>query len=270
MSHDAGLLLLFRGVRKKFAPQTGTVIFRMQAISGLPHRIRAVIFDVDGTLLDSMPMWNSITYDYAALKGVAAPPGLSKTLNSLCLEQCAAYYRDVLGVSGTIETIMAEIVDQARERYRTVVPEIPGAAAFTAALKSRGIHTAIATASDIRSLWPALERLSIAPNIDIAESCTTIGKSKESPDIYLKCASDFGASPAECVVFEDALYAMESAKVAGCQAYSTRPTPPRSAQSSLRCATAAFRTTPGCSASCCRRRTGTARKLWGFGGGIYV
>lgn len=215
MSHDAGLLLLFRGVRKKSAPQTGTVIFRMQAISGLPHRIRAVIFDVDGTLLDSMPMWNSITYDYAALKGVAAPPGLSKTLNSLCLEQCAAYYRDMLGVPGTIEAIMAEIVDQARERYRTVVPEIPGAAAFTAALKSRGIHTAIATASDIRSLWPALERLSIAPNIDMAESCTTIGKSKESPDIYLKCASDFGASPAECVVFEDALYAVRTAKEAG-------------------------------------------------------
>lgn len=71
MSHDAGLCFYFAAVGKS-APQTGTVIFRMQAISGLPHRIRAVIFDVDGTLLDSMPMWNSITYDYAALKG--SPP----------------------------------------------------------------------------------------------------------------------------------------------------------------------------------------------------
>ena len=103
-------------------------------------------------------MWNSITYDYAALKGVDAPPGLSKTLNSLCLEQCAAYYRDVLGVSGTIEAIMAEIVDQARERVPHGGAGDPRRRGLHAALKSRGIHTAVATASDIRSLWPALER----------------------------------------------------------------------------------------------------------------
>lgn len=187
----------------------------MQTIPGIPRKIRAVIFDADGTLVDSMPMWNGITYEYAQFKGVYAPPGLSKTLNALCLEQCAAYYRDVLGVSGTVDSIMAEIVDLAKERYRTSVPEIAGAADFAAALKSRGIHTAVATASDLETLWPALERLSIAPNIDVAESCTTIGKSKEWPDIYLKCAADFGAAPEECVVFEDALYAVRTAKKAG-------------------------------------------------------
>lgn len=187
----------------------------IQSIPGIPHKIRAVIFDADGTLVDSMPMWNSITYEYAALKGVYAPPGLSKTLNAMCLEQCAAYYRDVLGVPGTLSAITAEIVEMAREKYRTAVPEIPGAAEFAAALRARGIHTAVATASDLKTLWPALERLSIAPGIEAAESCTTVGKSKESPDIYLKCAVDFGASPAECVVFEDALYAVRTAKKAG-------------------------------------------------------
>ena len=187
----------------------------MEDLFRMPHRIRAAIFDVDGTLLNSMPMWNRITYDYADFKGVDAPPGLSKKLNELCLEQCAAYYRDVLGVEGTIDTIVAEIVGMAQERYRTSVPEIPGAAEFLHTLHTRGIHTAVATASDLDSLRPAFARLNMASYIDTMESCTTIGKSKESPDIYLKCAADFGARPEECVVFEDALYAVRTAKKAG-------------------------------------------------------
>lgn len=187
----------------------------MQNFKESIHRIRAAIFDVDGTLLNSMPMWNNITYDYAASKGVYAPPGLSKIMNQLCLEQCAEYYKENLGVTGTIEEIVAEVVEMSKEKYRDEVPEIEGAAAFLQALKARNIHTALATASDIQTLWPALERLHMADYLDMAESCTTIGKSKESPDIYLKCAADFGAKPEECVVFEDALYAVRTAKKAG-------------------------------------------------------
>lgn len=187
----------------------------MEDLNESLHRIRAVIFDADGTLVDSMPMWNRITYDYAEFKGVYAPPGLSKIMNEMCLEQCAAYYRDNLGVSGSIEGIVAEIVSMAAEKYRTTVPEIEGAAAFVRALRTRSIHTALATASDLHTLLPALERLGIAENLEAAESCTTIGKSKEWPDIYIKCAADFGAKPEECVVFEDALYAVRTAKKAG-------------------------------------------------------
>ena len=179
------------------------------------HRIKAVIFDADGTLVDSMPMWNRITYDYADYKGIYAPPGLSRIMNDMCLEQCAAYYQEKLGVKGTQEEIMAEIVSMAAEKYRTTVPEIENAAEFLRTLKKRGIHTALATASDLSTLMPALERLGMAEHIDVTESCTTIGKSKEHPDIYLKCAADFGAEPQDCVVFEDALYAVRTAKKAG-------------------------------------------------------
>ena len=95
------------------------------------------------------------------------------------------------------------------------MPEITGAAAFLKALSERHIPAAVATASDIASLRPAVDRLDMSPYISVIESCTTIGKSKEHPDIYLKCAADLKAAPHETVVFEDALYAAKTAKAAG-------------------------------------------------------
>ena len=187
----------------------------MKTLLGLNPCIRAAIFDADGTLVDSMPMWNRITYDYADFKGIYAPPGLSKIMNEMCLEQCAVYYKEKLGAAGTVEEIMAEIIGMAAEKYRLAVPQIESASDFLCMLKRENIRTALATASDLSTLTPALQRLGMLENLDILESCTTIGKSKEYPDIYLKCAAALGVSPEECAVFEDALYAVRTAQKAG-------------------------------------------------------
>ena len=148
------------------------------------EKIRAAIFDVDGTLLNSTPMWNKLTFAFAEKMG-------------------------------TVEEIHEGIIALAREGYAKEVPEITGAAAFLKALSERHIPAAVATASDIASLRPAFDRLDMSPYISVIESCTTIGKSKEHPDIYLKCAADLKAAPHETVVFEDALYAAKTAKAAG-------------------------------------------------------
>lgn len=116
------------------------------------EKIRAAIFDVDGTLLNSTPMWNKLTFAFAEKMGIAAPDDLFRTLNSLSLEQCAAYYHDVLHVEGTVEEIHEGIIALAREGYAKEVPEITGAAAFLKALSERHIPAAVATASDIASL----------------------------------------------------------------------------------------------------------------------
>lgn len=178
------------------------------------NKIRAAIFDVDGTLVDSMGMWDTITFAYAEKKQIEAPEDLSRIMNTLSSEECAAYYKK-LGAAGSEAEIFAELMDMAREGYRLYVPEVAGAAAFIRTLYENGIHCAVATASDLGALLPALDRLGIAPYIESVESCTTIGKSKAFPDIYLKCAADFGLSPSECVVFEDAPHAAETAKNAG-------------------------------------------------------
>ena len=176
--------------------------------------IKCAIFDVDGTLLDSMGMWDSITYEYADYKNIYAPENLSKRMNSLSLTGCAELYKE-LGAEGTVEEIAMEIVEMARERYRTVIPEKKGAKEFIEKLKNKGVLIAIATASDIGGLMPALKRVGIWDYIDFAVSCEDIGKSKSEPDVYLKCIERFSVDIGDAVIFEDALYASNTAKKAG-------------------------------------------------------
>lgn len=176
--------------------------------------IRCAIFDADGTLLDSMPMWRDITYEYAEQKGVRAPAGLHNTLNRLSLEQCAAYYQG-LGVPGTVEEIAGELGRCALEGYRARVGEKPHAREFLELLHENRIPVAVATASNREGVLAALERLGMLPFVDLFATCGEVGKSKEHPDIFLYCAARFGATPRESVVFEDSAYAIRTAKAAG-------------------------------------------------------
>jgi HAD superfamily hydrolase (TIGR01509 family) len=178
--------------------------------------VKCIIFDVDGTLLDSMPMWNGITYDYPASKHIYnLPEGLPQIMNSKSLLQCAEYYKNVLGVPGTVESISKEIVDFAREGYRTRVPEKKGALRFVRKAHEKGIKLAIATASGMSGVIPALKRTGIFEYIDYKISCDEINTTKESPLIFLNCAEYFNLSPEDCIVAEDALYSVKTAKSAG-------------------------------------------------------
>ena len=176
--------------------------------------IRCAIFDADGTLLDSMPMWRDITYEYAAQKGIDAPAGLHNTLNRLSMEQCAAYYQS-LGAAGTVEEIVAELGQCALNGYRARVGEKPHAREFLELLHENRIPVAVATASNREGVVLALERLGMLPFVDLFATCGEVGKSKEHPDIFLHCAEQFGASARESVVFEDSAYAIRTAKAAG-------------------------------------------------------
>ena len=176
--------------------------------------IRCAVFDADGTLLDSMPMWRDITYEYAACKGISAPEGLHRTLNRLSMEQCAEYCRS-LGVSGTTEQVLAELEDWAYRGYCDRVQPKPYAQEFVRLLRENGIQIAVATASYGDGVRKALERCGIFSYVDFFITCTEVGKGKEHPDIFLRCAENCGAVPAETVVFEDSAYALRTAREAG-------------------------------------------------------
>lgn len=176
--------------------------------------IKCAIFDADGTLLDSMPMWRNITYGYAKDKGIHAPEGLHETMNRMSMEQCAVQYQK-LGASGSVSQIVDELILYARRGYEQQAPPKPCAPEFLKLLHENGVSIAVATASYADAVKAACIRCGMAPYIDLFLSCAQVGKSKEHPDIFLQCAEYFHASPRESVVFEDSAYALLTAKKAG-------------------------------------------------------
>ena len=173
------------------------------------------IFDCDGTLVDSMPMWNRLDFDFAEAKGIRLPEDITEKMNSLSLSEGAEYYVNVLGVKGTPESVAKELADFAAEKYRFDIGEKPGAAEFLRFLKAEERLIALATASEITSLSPCLERLGMLKLIDYAVSCDDVGKNKNFPDVYLNCAEHFGLPAERCAVVEDSLHAALTAKKAG-------------------------------------------------------
>lgn len=140
--------------------------------------IRCCVFDADGTLLDSMPMWRDITYEYAEQKGVHAPAGLHNTLNRLSLEQCAQHYQG-LGVRGTVEEIVKELGQCALRATAPGCRKSPTPGNFAAAQENR-IPVAVATASNREGVLLALERLGMLPLVDYFTTCTEVGKAKNT------------------------------------------------------------------------------------------
>ncbi|MBO4761880.1 MAG: HAD family phosphatase [Lachnospiraceae bacterium] len=167
--------------------------------------INAVIFDLDGTLIDSMWMWKQIDIDYLASKGKPFPPDLQDTISGMSFSETAVYFKETFGIEDDLDTIKKCWNDMAWEMYSTRVTLKEGALEFLKYLKERGIKTGIATSNSNELAFMVTKRLGIDAYIDEIHTACEVEKGKPSPDIYLFVAETLGVDPSECLVFEDVL-----------------------------------------------------------------
>ena len=167
--------------------------------------IRAVIFDLDGTLIDSMWMWKQIDIDYLASKGKPFPPDLQDTISGMSFSETAVYFKETFGIEDDLDTIKKCWNDMAWEMYSTRVTLKEGALEFLKYLKERGIKTGIATSNSNELAFMVTKRLGIDAYIDEIHTACEVEKGKPNPDIYLFVAETLGVDPSECLVFEDVL-----------------------------------------------------------------
>lgn len=176
---------------------------------------KAAVFDVDGTLLDSMPVWENLGVRYLKRLGIEPEVELGKILFPMTIEEGAEYIKKRYGLSMECRKIIDEILEIVRDFYFYEVSLKKGAEEVLKVFEERGIPMAVATSGERLLVEAAFERLGIRRYFQVILTCTEVGAGKRSPLIYRKAAAALGAAPEETWVFEDALYAIKTAKAAG-------------------------------------------------------
>lgn len=178
-------------------------------------RIRGAIFDVDGTLLDSMFIWDTIGEAYLRSIGYQPKENLNETFKNMSLHQAARYYQTEYGVTQSIDEIMDGVNAMLERYYRFEVPLKPGVAELLEWLRQDGVRLCIATATDRHLVEAALDRCGVLSCFGEIFTCNEVGHGKDEPDIFEAALRFLGTRREETLVFDDALYAVRTAKEAG-------------------------------------------------------
>ena len=179
------------------------------------HKIRGVIFDVDGVLLDSLEIWTDLGARYLISIGKVPEEGLAETLFSMSMEQGAEYLKENYDIDRSAEDIVTGLRNMLRDFYYYEVQAKPGADQLLRAISDAGISITAATSSPREHIERALERNGLLGYISRMFTNSEVGKSKHFPDIYNAAAADMHTAPEETMVFEDSLYALKTAAAAG-------------------------------------------------------
>lgn len=177
--------------------------------------IKGIIFDVDGTLLNSMPVWENLGELYLQAQGKSAEKGLRDRLYTMGVRQGAAYLKTQYGLDQTVEEVIEGLNREVRGFYEKKVPLKEGAREYLERFRELSLPMMLATSGDKSNVRAALSRLGILSLFEGILTCLELGTDKNNPDVYLAAALQMDLEPSEILVFEDALYAIQTAKRAG-------------------------------------------------------
>lgn len=177
--------------------------------------VKGVIFDIDGVVLDSMSAWDKAGEMYLKRLGKEPEPGLSKTLETMSMKEGAEFLKKNYRLDMDEDEIIKGINDTIRDFYAYEVRLKEGVEQFLKGLHQHGIKIVAATSCDREVFEKALVRLNVIGYFESFFTSTETGSGKTKPDIFIAAAGYMGTPPKETWVFEDALYAIKTAKSAG-------------------------------------------------------
>lgn len=179
--------------------------------------IKSVIFDLDGTLVDSMWLWHDIDVEFLEKRGLTLPETYQQDIEGMSFTETAVYTKELFQLSESVEELKEIWNRMAIEKYTYEVPFKPGAEAFLKYCRQQNLSLGIAT-SNSRELVEAVSNSLHLDNYiqEIVTSCE-VKRGKPAPDVYLEAAKRLGTEPDHCLVFEDVPMGIMAGKNAGMQ-----------------------------------------------------
>lgn len=175
----------------------------------------AVLFDLDGTLVESMSMWGDIDVEYLKKFHLPVPKGLQQSIEGLSMYQTAVYFKENFAIQDSLDQIMADWNQMAYAKYTREIPLKKGARSFLNHLRGRNIRCGIATSNSRVLTEAVLKSHQIEDYFSAMVTGDEIIKGKPDPEVYLEAARKLGADPERCLVFEDIPYGIMAGKRAG-------------------------------------------------------
>ena len=175
----------------------------------------AIIFDLDGTLVDSMWMWKTIDIEYLGRYGLEVPESLQRDIEGFSFYETAVHFKNRFQIPESLEEIQDTWREMADYKYRHDVPLKKGVLEFLKYVKKIGKKLAIASSNSYALVEATLEALHVREYFDVICTCDEVKNSKPAPDVYLRAAGLLGVNPGKCLVFEDIPFGIMSGKQAG-------------------------------------------------------
>lgn len=179
------------------------------------NNIKGVIFDLDGTLIDSMWVWDQIDMEYLNEKNLDVPENLADEIGHLSFNQVAVYFKERFKLEDSLDEIKKRWSDMAYYHYSTDIKLKEGVVEFLQYLKKSNIKIGLATSNSHALLEVVLKNNNIYNYFDAITITDEVSVGKHEPDVYLLAAKKLGVPPNECLVFEDIAQAIKGAKKAG-------------------------------------------------------
>jgi len=184
-------------------------------LKGILKDIKGVIFDLDGTLVDSMWIWKQIDIDYLSARNIEMPEDLQSKIEGMSFYETAVYFKNTYNIPDSLEVIMDNWNCMAMEKYRTEVPLKDGVKEFLQLLKDKGIAMGIATSNSRPLTEAVLENQGILEFFGEIVTGSEVTKGKPEPEVYLTAAHKLSLDPKTCLVFEDLPFGIIAGKRAG-------------------------------------------------------
>lgn len=177
--------------------------------------IKAVLFDLDGTLVDSMWIWRDIDIEYLGQFGLELPETLQSEIEGMSFSETAVYMKERFQIPDSIEKMKETWNQMAWEKYEKEVMLKKGALSFLNYCRAHEIKLGIATSNSTQLVQNVLRARGIADYFTCIVTGCEVEKGKPSPDIYLEAAGRCHAAPKDCLVFEDIVPGIMAGKAAG-------------------------------------------------------